>query len=105
MKVEIISVLFLAQITFAKLTIEDISDDLNQLSESFKVSLNQVRGQERQKRSETISSQTVYQYQKKQRKCKNLRSYGIASGGNALRYYYCNYSSQIFVYQSLFYQA
>ena len=35
MKVEIISVLFLAQITFAKLTIEDISDDLNQLSESF----------------------------------------------------------------------
>ena len=27
------------------------------------------------------------QYQKKQRKCKNLRSYGIASGGNALRYY------------------
>ena len=40
----------------------------------------------RNKRSETISSQTVYQFQKKQRKCKNLRSYGIASGGNALSY-------------------
>ena len=37
-------------------------------------------------RSETISSQTVYQFQKKQRKCKNLKSYGIASGSNALRY-------------------
>ena len=40
----------------------------------------------RNKRSETLSSQTVYQFQKKQRKCKNLRSYGIASGGNALSY-------------------
>jgi len=39
----------------------------------------------RNKRSETISSQTVYQFQKKQRKCKNL-SYGIASGSNALSY-------------------
>ena len=41
---------------------------------------------QRKKRSETISSQTVYQFQKKQRKCKNLRSYGIASGSNALSY-------------------
>merc|ERR1712142_257923 len=38
------------------------------------------------KRSETISPQTVYQFQKKQKKCKNLRSYGIASGSNALSY-------------------
>ena len=33
-----------------------------------------------------IATQTVYQYQKKQKKCKNLRSYGLASGSNALSY-------------------
>ena len=33
-----------------------------------------------------IASQTVFQYQKKQKKCKNLRSYGLASGSNALSY-------------------
>ena len=33
-----------------------------------------------------IASQTVFQYQKKPKKCKNLRSYGLASGSNALSY-------------------
>ena len=37
-------------------------------------------------RTGDISTQTVFQYQKKQKKCKNLRSYGIASGSNALSY-------------------
>ena len=76
-----ITVLFLLQLARAELTLDAISTDLKKLSESFKATLSK----ERQKRSETISSQTVYQYQKKQKKCKNLRSYGIASGGNALR--------------------
>ena len=31
-------------------------------------------------------SQTVYQYQKKAKKCKSLRSHGVASGSNALSY-------------------
>ena len=31
-------------------------------------------------------SQTVYQYQKKAKKCKSLRSQGVASGSNALSY-------------------
>ena len=80
-KVLVISVLVLLHLVGAELTLEAISSDLKTLSESFKATLSQ----DRQKRSETISSQTVYQYQKKQKKCKNLRSYGIASGGNALR--------------------
>ena len=33
-----------------------------------------------------IASQTVFQFQKKPKKCKNLRSYGLASGSNALSY-------------------
>ena len=37
-------------------------------------------------RTGDISSQTVFQYQKKQKKCKNLKSHGIASGSNALSY-------------------
>ena len=37
-------------------------------------------------RSDDIASQTVYQFQKKAKKCKNLRSYGVASGSNALSY-------------------
>merc|ERR1712241_1209782 len=41
---------------------------------------------DREKRSDDIASQTVYQFQKKQKKCKNLRSYGVASGSNALSY-------------------
>lgn len=82
-EVLVISVLFLLQLFEAKaeLTLEAISSDLKTLSESFRATLSQ----DRQRRSDTISSQTVYQYQKKQKKCKNLRSYGIASGGNALR--------------------
>jgi len=39
-----------------------------------------------EKRSDSAVSQTVFQYQKKAKKCKNLRSYSIASGGNALSY-------------------
>lgn len=39
----------------------------------------------RLRRSEA-ASQTVYQYQKKPRKCANLRSQGIANGSNALSY-------------------
>ena len=31
-------------------------------------------------------SQTVYQYQKKAKKCKNLSSHGIATGSNAVSY-------------------
>ena len=85
MRVIFISLLFLLQLSSAELTLDAISSDLKKLSESFKATLSK----ERQKRSETISSQTVYQYQKKQKKCKNLRSYGIASGGNALRYVDC----------------
>ena len=56
--------------------------ELNRLKETFLSSTFHSRS----KRSETISSQTVYQFQKKQKKCKNLRSYGIASGSNALSY-------------------
>ena len=37
-------------------------------------------------RSGDTPSQTVYQFQKKAKKCKNLRSYGVASGANALSY-------------------
>ena len=84
MRVQIfIPVVFFITLIGAELTFEAISSDLKNLSESFKATLNKTQG--RQKRSETISSQTVYQYQKKQKKCKNLRSHGIASGGNALR--------------------
>ena len=84
MRVQIfIPVVFFITLIGAELTFEAISSDLKNLSESFKATLNKTQG--RQKRSETISSQTVYQYQKKQKKCKNLRSSGIASGGNALR--------------------
>ena len=37
-------------------------------------------------RSDDAPAQTVYQYQKKAKKCKNLRSQGIANGSNALSY-------------------
>merc|ERR1711979_123119 len=33
-----------------------------------------------------LTGRKVYQFQKKPKKCKNLRSYGIASGSNALSY-------------------
>jgi len=71
---------------------EILATDLEILTQDF---INSIKKEDsydlqnfskRQKRSETISSQTVYQFQKKQRKCKNLKSYGIASGSNALSY-------------------
>ena len=82
---------------------ESLSQDLDSLSELFHDTVKQERSAlERKERSDqtifmrekrsdqTISSQTVYQFQKKQRKCKNLKSYGIASGSNALRCVFCN---------------
>lgn len=67
---------------------ENLLLELDNLSEEFMQSMQRINftDNRRIKRSETISSQTVYQFQKKQKKCKNLRSYGIASGSNALSY-------------------
>merc|ERR1712142_705015 len=67
---------------------ENLALELDNLSEDFLKSVQEmsITKNRRNKRSETISSQTVYQFQKKQKKCKNLRSYGIASGSNALSY-------------------
>merc|ERR1712061_600706 len=74
--------------TAAKSNLSDILEvELEILTQDFIKSMNKGENiKSREKRAETISSQTVSQYQKKQRKCKNLRSYGIASGSNALSY-------------------
>merc|ERR1712043_34408 len=70
---------------------DDVYGDLeyeldNILDKHVRVMFDDEDHSDREKRSDDIASQTVYQFQKKQKKCKNLRSYGVASGSNALSY-------------------
>ena len=75
-------------IVSSDIDVDSLSRQLEHLSESFLDTMHSDQDiHTRDKRSESISSQTVYQFQKKPRKCKNLKSYGIASGSNALRYF------------------
>ncbi|XP_023349347.1 GATA zinc finger domain-containing protein 15 [Eurytemora carolleeae] len=64
---------------------------LNKVENNIECLLNKhleiINLQSRKKRSETVPiTQTVYQYQKKAKKCKNVQSSGIASGSNSLSY-------------------
>ena len=73
-------------IVLSDIDVDSLSRQLEHLSKSFLDTMHSDQDiHTRDKRSESISSQTVYQFQKKPRKCKNLKSYGIASGSNALR--------------------
>ena len=73
-------------IVSSDIDVDSLSRQLEHLSKSFLDTMHSDQDiHTRDKRSESISSQTVYQFQKKPRKCKNLKSYGIASGSNALR--------------------